>query len=303
MCGDIKLFLRGIKMNRIAIVTDSNSGITPAEASELEGVFVLPMPVIIGNDTFYEGIDMSHERFYEVLGVRSDLSTSQPSVSAVTELWDKVLEEYDSIVHIPMSSGLSGACQTARMISEDYDGKVEVVNNQRISVTQRRSVYDALLLRDSGRNAQEIREFLEEVKMQSSIYIMVDTLFYLKKGGRVTPAAAAIGTALKLKPVLQIHGEKLDAYALARTVGIAKNKMISAIKTDMNEEFGGESPDNMHIDIAYTYNYNAALEFREELKTVFPDFNDIIINPLSLSVSTHIGPGSLAIACSRKIKV
>jgi len=288
-------------MDKIAIITDSNSGITQAEASTLEGVYVIPMPVIIGNDTFFEGIDMSQERFYEVLAVRSDLSTSQPSVQTVMDLWNEVLLEYDYIVHIPMSSGLSGSCQTALMIAEDYDGKVCVVNNQRISVTQRRSVYDALQLREMGKSAEEIKNYLEEVKMQSSIYIMVDTLYYLKKGGRVTPAAAAIGTALKIKPVLQIHGEKLDAYAMARTVNIAKTKMIDAIKKDMVDEFGGDSPENMFLDIAYTYNYDAALQFKEELKEVFPGY-EIHIDPLSLSVSAHIGPGSLALACSRRIQ-
>ena len=289
-------------MAKIAIVTDSNSGITPAEASSLEAVFVLPMPVIIGNDTFYEDVDMTQQRFYEVLSVRSDLTTSQPSVGAVTSLWDDLLKTYEYIVHIPMSSGLSGACQTAKMLSEDYDGKVEVVNNQRISVTQRRSVYDAIMLRDAGYSAEKIREILEEVKLESSIYIMVDTLYYLKKGGRVTPAAAAIGTALKIKPVLQIQGDKLDAYAMARTVNIAKNKMIDAVKKDMNDRFGGDSPDNVRLDIAYTYNYQAALDFKAELADVFPGY-DIYIAPLSLSVSAHIGPGSLALACTRKIKL
>lgn len=287
-------------MNTIAIITDSNSGITPSEAAALSGVYVIPMPFIIGDDTFYEEIDMNQNHFYEILATRSDLSTSQPSVEAVTDLWNKLLLEYDEIIHIPMSSGLSGSYQTANMLAEDYDGRVQVVNNQRISVTQRRSVYDAIELREKGLKAEEIKEYLEKVKMQSSIYIMVDTLYYLKRGGRVTPAAAAIGTALKIKPVLQIHGEKLDAYAMARTVTIAKKKMIDAIKKDMAEEFGGDNPDNMFLDIAYTYNYQSALDFKEELKDIFPGY-DIHIDPLSLSVSCHIGPGALALACSRKI--
>ena len=290
-------------MSKIAIVTDSNSGVLPSEAETYEGVFVIPMPVIIGDDTYYEGIDITQQRFYEVLSTRTDLKTSQPSLADVTDLWDKLLEEYDEIVHIPMSSGLSGACESAVMLAADYDGRVRVVNNQRISVTQKRSVYDAMKLRDAGMNAGEIGDHLEKVKFESSIYIMVDTLYYLKRGGRVTPAAAAIGTALKIKPVLQIQGEKLDAFTVARTVGMARTKMIDAIRKDMDTRFGGATPDNMSLDIAYTYNDQVAEEFLEQVKAAFPGFEDITVDPLSLSVSTHIGPGALAVACSRKIRL
>ncbi len=290
-------------MSKIAIVTDSNSGVLPSEAETYEGVFVIPMPVIIGDDTYYEGIDITQQRFYEVLSTRTDLKTSQPSLADVTDLWDKLLEEYDEIVHIPMSSGLSGACESAVMLAADYDGRVRVVNNQRISVTQKRSVYDAMKLRDAGMNAGEIGDYLEKVKFESSIYIMVDTLYYLKRGGRVTPAAAAIGTALKIKPVLQIQGEKLDAFTVARTVGMARTKMIDAIRKDMDTRFGGATPDNMSLDIAYTYNDQVAEEFLEQVRAAFPGFEDITVDPLSLSVSTHIGPGALAVACSRKIRL
>ena len=290
-------------MSNIAIVTDSNSGVLPAEAEKLDGVYVVPMPVLIGDETFYEGIDITQQRFYEVLSTRTDLRTSQPSPADVTDLWDKLLKDYDEIVHIPMSSGLSGACASARMLAEDYDGRVHIVNNQRISVTQMRSVYDAMKLRDSGMNGADIAEYLEKVKFESSIYIMVDTLYYLKRGGRVTPAAAAIGTALKIKPVLQIQGEKLDAYTVARTVGIARTKMIDAIRKDMKERFGGDSPDNMDLDIAYTYNDQIAEDFKSQVMEAFPGFNDIRVDPLSLSVSTHIGPGALALACCRKIRL
>ncbi len=290
-------------MSNIAIVTDSNSGILPAEAQSLRGVFVVPMPVLIGDETFYEGIDITQHRFYEVLSTRTDLMTSQPSPAAVTDLWDEILKEYDEIVHIPMSSGLSGACAAARMLSEDYDGRVHVVNNQRISVTQMRSVYDAIELRENGMDGAAIADHLEKVKFESSIYIMVDTLYYLKRGGRVTPAAAAIGTALKIKPVLQIQGEKLDAYTVARTVGMARNKMIDAIRKDMRERFGTDSADNMHLDIAYTYNDQVAEEFKEQVMDAFPGFTDIRVDPLSLSVSTHIGPGALALACCKKLKL
>ena len=200
---------------KVAIVTDSNSGITQAEAKEL-GIFVLPMPFMIDGRDYYEDINLTQREFYEKLKDGSDISTSQPSPESVTGLWDKVLESYDALVHIPMSSGLSGSCQTAVMLSEDYEGKVEVVNNQRISVTQRQSVMDVRELADAGRSAAEIRKYLEDTKFDSSIYIMLDTLKYLKKGGRITPAAAALGTLLKLKPVLQIQGEKLDAFSKAR---------------------------------------------------------------------------------------
>lgn len=223
-------------MGKVAIVTDSNSGITQEQAKEY-GVNVLPMPFFINGETFFEDIDLSQEEFYERLEGNADISTSMPAVGSVTELWDKLLEGYDGIVHIPMSSGLSSSCETAIMLAQDYDGKVQVVNNQRISVTQKQSVLDAAELARRGKGAQEIKDYLEQTKFDSSIYIMVDTLAYLKKGGRITPAAAALGTLLKLKPVLQIQGEKLDAFAKARTVKQAKNIMVEAVKNDFEKRF------------------------------------------------------------------
>ena len=287
-------------MTKIAVVTDSNSGITQAQAKEL-GVYVLPMPFIIDEQTFLEDINLTQEEFYEKLQSGANVSTSQPSPDDVMSLWDTLLKEYDEIVHIPMSSGLSGSCQTAMMLAEDYDGKVQVVNNQRISVTQRQSALDALALADKGMNAKEIKEFLEADKFNSSIYIMLDTLHYLKKGGRITPAAAAIGTMLKLKPVLQIQGEKLDAFAKARTVNQGKSVMINAIKNDIINRFGGITEEKgIWLQIAHTHNDEAALALRDELAEVFPGY-DIFISPLSLSVACHIGPGSLAISCCKKI--
>ena len=283
---------------KVAIVTDSNSGITQAEAKEL-GIFVLPMPFMIDGRDYYEDINLTQREFYEKLKDGSDISTSQPSPESVTGLWDKVLESYDALVHIPMSSGLSGSCQTAVMLSEDYEGKVEVVNNQRISVTQRQSVMDARELADAGRSAAEIRKYLEDTKFDSSIYIMLDTLKYLKKGGRITPAAAALGTLLKLKPVLQIQGEKLDAFSKARTIKQAKNVMMTAIGHDMENRFGDKSDRRIHLFIAHTDNEAAALELKEELRAAFPETGEIYIAPLSLSVSCHIGPGALAIACTK----
>jgi len=262
---------------------------------------VLPMPFIIDEQTFLEDINLTQEEFYIKLQSGANVSTSQPSPDDVMSLWNELLKDYDEIVHIPMSSGLSGSCQTAMMLAEDYDGKVQVVNNQRISVTQRQSALDALTLADRGMNAKEIKEFLEADKFNSSIYIMLDTLHYLKKGGRITPAAAAIGTMLKLKPVLQIQGEKLDAFAKARTVNQGKSVMINAIKNDIINRFGGITEEKgIWLQIAHTHNDEAALALRDELAEVFPGY-DIFIAPLSLSVACHIGPGSLAIACCKKI--
>lgn len=286
-------------MSKVAVVSDSNSGITQKEAKEL-GVTILPMPFFVGEKTLYEDIDLTQEEFYRMLSQDTNISTSMPLVGSVTDTWDELLGTYDEIVHIPMSSGLSGSCETALMLSLDYDGRVQVVNNQRISVTQRQSVLDAMALAAQGRSAEEIKNILERDKMESSIYIMVDTLYYLKKGGRITPAAAALGTLLKLKPVLQIQGEKLDAFAKARTVKQAKSMMIDAMKNDFEKRFRDSSGEHMYLEMAYTKDLEAAEAFKKEVEAAFPGM-DIVLNPLSLSVSCHIGPGALAVACSKKI--
>ena len=286
-------------MSRVVVVTDSNSGITQAEAKELD-VVVMPMPFYINEEMFYEDIDLTQEQFYAKLTEGGDIKTSMPLVGDVTDKWDELLKEYDEIVYIPMSSGLSSSCETAYMLSQDYDGKVQVVNNQRISVTMRQSVLDAKAMADSGKTAGEIKDILEDEKFNSSIYIMVDTLTYLKKGGRITPAAAALGALLKLKPVLQIQGEKLDAFAKARTVKQAKNIMIEAMKSDFQKRFDSPDGTKMNLEIAYTFDKEAAEAFKAEVQEAFPN-NEIVMNPLSLSVSCHIGPGALAIACSKKI--
>ncbi len=285
---------------RVAVITDSNSGITQAQAKEL-GIRVLPMPFMIGEETYFEDITLTQEEFYERLEGGADMVTSQPSPESVLTLWKETLQEYDEIVHIPMSSGLSGSCQSALMLAGDFEGRVQVVNNQRISVTQRQSVLDALLLVKRGMSASEIKAFLEKDKFNSSIYIMLDTLYYLKKGGRITPAAAAIGTILRLKPVLQIQGERLDAFAKARTAGQGKSIMINAIRNDMENRFGGAHADNIWLEVAYTKDRETAEQFAQELLKEFPGF-DMVINPLSLSVACHIGPGSLAVACCKKIR-
>ncbi|MGN0472579.1 MAG: DegV family protein [Lachnospiraceae bacterium] len=285
-------------MSKIAIATDSNSGITQKLAGEL-GVFVLPMPFTIDGATFFEDINLSTEEFFEALDQDKDVMTSQPNPVDLTEFWDSILKEYDSIVYIPMSSGLSGSCQTAMMLAEEYEGRIQVVDNQRISVTMRHSIEDAQQLIELGYDAAAIKQILEEDRFRSSIYIMLDTLYYLKKGGRITPAAAALGTILRLKPVLQIQGEKLDAYAKARTVTQAKTIMTNAIQNDIEKRFSGDYRD-MKISIAYTRNIDAAIAFREELKAVFPEA-EINIDHLSLSVSCHIGAGALALACSCRL--
>lgn len=285
---------------KIAVATDSNSGITQKEAKEL-GIAVLSMPFMIDEETFFEDITLTQKEFYERLEGGANVITSQPSPESVMNFWKELLQEYDEIVYIPMSSGLSGSCQSAIMLSDDFDGKVHVVNNQRISVTQRQSALDAKMLVERGLDAAEIKEILEEDKFNSSIYIMLDTLYYLKKGGRITPAAAAIGTILKLKPVLQIQGDKLDAFAKARTASQGKSIMINAIRNDMDNRFGGATPDNIWLEVAYTKDEAVMEQFVEELKKEFPDF-EIVANPLSLSVACHIGPGALAVACCKKLK-
>ena len=286
-------------MSKVAIMTDSNSGITQKDAKEL-GVYVLPMPFLIGDETYYEDINLTQEGFYEKLEVGNSVSTSQPSPESVLNMFDELLKEYDEVVHLPMSSGLSGSCQTAHMLSMDYEGKVQVVDNQRISVTLKQSVLEAKALAEAGKNAAEIKEILEEDKLNASIYIMVDTLEYLKKGGRITPAVAALGTILKLKPVLTIQGEKLDSFAKARTTSQGKNIMLNAIKNDIDTRFGGEN--NVRIQIAYAKDEEAALQWKKEVQERFPK-HDIMMIPLSLSVACHIGPGALALACTKILPI
>lgn len=287
-------------MSKVAIVTDSNSGITQSAAAEL-GIYVLPMPFFINDKLFYEDIDLTQSEFYKLLEEESEIHTSQPTPGDVIDLWEKLLAEYDEIVHIPMSSGLSGSCETAAVLAQDYDGRVQVVNNQRISVTQKSSAIEARDLAAQGRSAAEIKEILEAHKLDSSIYIMVDTLKYLKKGGRVTAAGAALGTLLRIKPVLEIQGEKLDAFAKARSMKQAKAIMLNAVMKDIQTRFGGAvDADKLIISMAHTMNYEEAVIWRDELKSVFPGF-DIEIDPLSLSVACHIGPGALAITCTPKL--
>lgn len=285
-------------MSKIAVVTDSNSGITQERGKEL-GIFVLPMPFYIDGELYFEDISLTQEDFYKKLQEDADISTSQPSPGDLMDFWENILKEYDEIVHIPMSSGLSGSCQTAMTLADDYDGKVHVVDNQRISVTQEQSVYDAMALIKAGKSAEEIKQILEEEKLEASIYIMVDTLKYLKKGGRITPAAAALGSMLNLKPVLQLQGEKLDSFAKVRGVKAAKRTMLKAIKNDLETRFAGKK---MVLGIAYTSRDEEEVQkWKEEVQGAFPGY-EIVMNPLSLSVSCHIGPGSLAVTCTKVVE-
>ncbi len=287
-------------MSKISIITDSNSGINFEEAREL-GIRVIPMPFLIDGKTYFEEISLSQEEFFKKLENDVDISTSQPSPEDVMKIWDEELKDSEEVVYIPMSSGLSSSCHTAMMLSDDYDGKVQVIDNQRISVTQRQSVLDAIELANRGFNAVQIKEKLESVKFESSIYIMLDTLKYLKKGGRITPAAAALGSALRLKPVLTIQGEKLDAFTIAKTKKQGVKKMLSAIEDDINKRFGGtEHMENIHMEVAHTKNPQAAEELKQQIIEKF-GVEQVDVYPLSLSIACHIGPGSIAVACSKVI--
>ncbi|BDF04604.1 DegV family protein [[Clostridium] hylemonae] len=283
-------------MGKVAVVTDSNSGITQEEGKKL-GIRILPMPFYINGELFYEDITLSQEEFYQKLGEDAEISTSQPSPADVMELWEELLSEYDEVIHIPMSSGLSSSCQTAKMLSAEFDGKVRVIDNQRVSVTQRQSALDAVEMVRRGMTASEIEEVLMQERLEASIYITVDTLKYLKKGGRITPAAAALGTVLNLKPVLQIQGEKLDAFAKVRGIKAAKRTMLNAMEKDIEERFKGR---RVNLEAAYTCTEEEARAWKEEIEERFPGY-EVHMDKLSLSVACHIGPGALAVACSREI--
>ena len=288
-------------MARVAILTDSNSGITQEDADR-RGIYVLPTPFYIDNRLFYEGVDLSNEEFYALQERGADIKTSMPIVGDVMDLWNELLKEYDEIIYIPLSSGLSASCQTAATLAreEEFEGKVFVVNNQRISVTMKLSVYEAKLLADQGKTAEEIRQYLEQTKFDSSIYIMVNTLEYLKKGGRITPAAAAIGSLLRLKPILQIQGEKLDAYAKARTVKQAREIMLEAIISDAATRFRDPDAADCVISMAYTQDPTEANVLLQMAQERFPD-HLIKMDPLSLVVACHIGPNAIGITVTKSL--
>lgn len=285
-------------MKKVAIVTDSNSGIL--DKGDNKDLFVIPMPFIVNETDYFEGVNLTQEEFYSLLAQDADISTSQPAIGEIVELWENLLKEYDEVVHIPMSSALSMSCETATNFAKNYQGKVQVVDNHRISVTQKQSVYDALKLAKEGKNALEIKSILEKTKSDSSIYIMVDTLKYLKKGGRVTPAAAAIGTLLKIKPVLQIQGGKLDQYAKVMNEKVARQKMIMAIAKDLEERFANfVKNEEIELFVAYTNCRDKAEDFAKQIQEAIPNVKLTYVDPLPLSIACHIGSGALAVACAR----
>jgi len=289
-------------MSKIAIMTDSNSGISQKLAPQA-GVHVLPMPFIIDGKEHYEGMGLTRKMFYEKQVGGADIVTSQPSQAAVLDMWDALLKEHDQVVHIPMSSSLSESCNTAKMLAREYEGRVQVVDNARISVSQRQSVLDAVELAKRGKNAAEIKKILEHDKLNASIYLMVDTMTYLKKGGRVTPAAALIGTVLNIKPVLAFQGGKIDRFGKARGAAQAKAMIIDAIKMDMKTRFAkSATPSKMWLAMIYSGGKTAIEVFRKEVEAAFPDFPIHVVDPVSLSVATHTGPGMVALACIKKME-
>ena len=288
---------------KIAITTDTNSGMMPNEGQE-QGIFVLPMPFIIDNEVFLESVSLSREDFYEKLKAKANITTSQPSVGEVSEFWRNILKEYDQIVHIPTSSHLSNAYSTAVSLAKDeeFAGKVFVVNNLRMAVCLKASAYDGAKLRDQGKSAEEIRTELENRAKDYSLFIALETMEYLKRGGRITPAAAAIGTLLKLRPVLRLIGGKLDKFAVPRTLQKAKEAIVAAVKADLAGEFKDAlEKGEVRLVVAYNENRDAALAFEEEMKKLFPDIPFLSCDEMSLSIACHTGPGTLAFGIVRVV--
>ncbi|EEP56455.1 DegV family protein [Clostridium butyricum] len=284
--------------NSIAIVTDTNSGMTLEQAENL-GVTIIPMPFYINGELYFEGVNLDADGFYKHLADNSEVNTSQPAPGDVMKIWDELLKEKEEIIYIPMSSSLSGSCQTAEVLSQDYDNKVHVVDNRRISVTQLQSVKDAVNLAKKGMSGEEIKKILEDRQYQSSIYVTPDDLDYLKKGGRITPAVASVAKVLNIKPVLEIQGKKLDVFKKVRGMKQARRIMKQAIRKDLEDRFS--DIDTMKIYAAYTSNIELGEFWKSELEEEFPGY-EIELYPLSLSVSCHIGPESLGIGCVEEIR-
>ena len=281
---------------KIAILTDTNSGINPDQAAQY-GIHLVSMPVIIDDETYFENESICQEEFFQRLRQGACVSTSQPAPGVLMDCWEGLLERYDEIIYLPMSSGLSGSCQTAAMLAEEYDGSVHVVDNHRISVTLRQSVLEAKYLADQGKTAQEIVAYLEQDGLEASIYVAVNTLEYLKKSGRVTAAGAAVGTILNIKPVLQIQGGKLDAYKRARGMHQAMQMMIDGLKYDQAHRFAGKK---MVIRAAYSGDAEAGAIWQAELQTAFPGMS-IGLDPLPISISCHTGDGALGVGMMKEI--
>ena len=288
----------------IMIVTDSNCGITVEQAKEL-GIEIQPTPVLVNGEQYFEEEGFTQEQFYEALTKDgTTVATSQPNPYDVAERWRRILKTHDEILYMPLSSGLSETALTIKKMAEtepEFIGKVFALDNHRVSITQKQTVLDALKMIKDGKTAKEIYDYFMETGKYSSIYIALGTLKFLKKSGRLTPAAAFIGTMLGIKPVLQNHGGVFDQYAKCRTTSKAKKAMIEAIENDLNGEFKAlREQGKMALGVAHTQNFEEASIFAEELKDRFPDLEIKAIDPLSLSVSCHIGPGALAGAVSVK---
>lgn len=284
-------------MDKIAITTDTNSSISPEEAKQL-GIHMLPMPFSIDDKQYFEGVNCTYEQFFEMLAKGCSVSTSQPAPDALITFWDEILKEYDYIVHIPMSASLSSSLATAKALAADYNGRVVVSDNKRISVSQRQSVLDALCLVKKGLSAQEICKTLEENSYNASIYLAVNTLDLLKKSGRVTSAGAAIASILNIKPVLQIQGEKLDAFAKARGMKNAEDIMLNILHKDVEERFAGKP---IKVETAYSGDLAAALEWRDKVQESFPDY-EVNLHKLPISISCHVGAGVKALGCIQYIE-
>ena len=285
-------------MNKTAVVTDTNSGIT-AEQAKKHGIFMIPMPVLIDGKTYFEGVDLDHKELYRQMRADADVSTSQPSVGDVTELWDKVLETYDDLIYIPMSSGLSSSCDTSKAISSEYDGRVQVADTHRISVTMKHCVYDAVALANRGKNAAEILKELEDNAFNSVVYLGVDTLKYFRKSGRVTAGAAAIASVLNIKPILITEGGKFDSFAKVRGLENCKAKIIEALKAEFEGRFAGVPKENIRIATAGTFESpDDAEKWRSDVQKAFPGF-DIIYDELSCSIACHTGIGAVGVGISK----
>lgn len=283
-------------MMKTAIVTDTNSGISNQEA-EKEGIFLIPMPVIIQETSYLEKIDIQTEQLYEAMERGEHISTSQPSPEAIMKLWDSIFEQgYDALVYIPMTSGLSGSCQTAQMLADDYEEKVFVADNHRISVTQRASVLAAKRMADAGKSAAEIKKILEEHAFDASIYLTVESLKYLQRGGRLSASAAMLGTILNIKPILSIQGEQIEAFAKVRGSKKCEHKMLEAIQHDIEHRFSDVPPEKIEIQIAGTLQKSEDIaRWKTIIQETFP-LNSIEYFPLPCSIAAHVGPGCFGIA-------
>lgn len=286
-------------MKKIAIVSDTNN-LSHKEGAEL-GVSLISMPFVIDNREYKDGIDLSRDEFFAFMNEDADITTSQPSINEIGSTWSELLKTYDEIIHVPMSSGLSGSCETAMLLStyEEFEGRVFVIDNKRISVQQIHAIKDAYKLMEAGKSAAEIKEYLEEHASESSVYIMVDTLKYLKKGGRVTPTAAAIGTLLRIKPILQIQGDKLDAYSKARSSKLGVNIMLDALRHELETKFAGVPREQLRLDFAHTTDSKTVEKMLEILNEEFPEFTERIVCELPLSIATHIGDGAVGFAFTK----